>query len=235
MSTLYPTGYGRSLVTLSRLRELHHVDKMHPAFERRLFTWIAAQGGQIGIGGSWRDTGAQPDKPGFAPEGRSFHQYQRFASGLIKFAAVDLVARNGSNVHRAPHWSEVPAQGSADAAKWGVHCNVSSEAWHMQPIEIDGWASWINAGSPDPAANYQTPGVDAPPEVEPQPPEEDRPVRYMLKPPASRAGGPWFLRWDGTWSYLTGRDRDILRAEKVPEYDDIAERYDLVRQEVFGS
>src|SRR5690606_3994273 len=70
----------------------------------------------------------------------------------------------------------------------------------------------------------------------PQPPipEEDRPVRYMPQPPPSRGGGPWFLRWDGTWSYLTGRDRDILRAEKVPEYDDIAERYDFVRQQVFG-
>lgn len=57
-------------------------------------------------------------------------------------------------------------------------------------------------------------------------------MRYMLKPPTDRAGGPWFLRWDGTWSYLTGRDRDILREAEVPEYDDIAERYDLVRQSV---
>jgi hypothetical protein len=159
--TLYPHGYGRSLVTLDRLRELHHPDKMHPEFARRLFAWIEAQGGQIGIGGSWRDDGSQPDKPGFAPEGKSFHQYQRFASGLIKFAAVDLVARNGTDVHRSPSWDEVPAQGTADAERWRVHCNVSTEAWHMQPIEIDGYATWLAAGSPDPLPTDPTePGDD---------------------------------------------------------------------------
>lgn len=66
----------------------------------------------------------------------------------------------------------------------------------------------------------------------PLPPEGDR-VRYMLKPPPERAGGPWFLRWDGTWSYLTGRDRDLLLAEGVEVYDDLPERYDLVMKQVY--
>lgn len=148
--TLYPTRYGRRLVTLEELRNEHSYDKMHPAYRDRLFAWIEAQDGKIGIGGSWREDGSQPDKPGFAPEGKSFHQYQQFASGLIAFCAVDLVARNGSNVHRAPRWDEVPAQDTAAAELWGVHCNVRTEPWHMQPVEIDGWKSWKDAGSPDP-------------------------------------------------------------------------------------
>lgn len=63
-------------------------------------------------------------------------------------------------------------------------------------------------------------------------PEEPPMPRYILKPPSDRPGGPWFLRWDGTWSYLTGRDRELTRAEGLPEYDDLASRYDLVRKSV---
>lgn len=79
------------------------------------------------------------------------------------------------------------------------------------------------------------PVVDIPEaEPQPQPEPEDRPMRYMLKPPTERKGGPWFLRWDGTWSYLTGRDRDLLTAEGVETYVDEVDRYDLVRKQVFG-
>lgn len=149
--TLYPTRYKTRLVTLAQLKAEHHPDKMHPEFSRRLFGWIEAQGGKVGIGGSWRDT--QPDKPGFAPDGMSFHQTQQFPLGP-HFAAVDLVCRNPGGVHRAPRWDEVPVQGSAAAAFWGVHANVSTESWHMQPVEIDGYLSWVNAGRPDLEIGY---------------------------------------------------------------------------------
>jgi hypothetical protein len=229
MTVTYPHGYGRTLLGIDELFARHHVDKMHPEFARRLRAWLVAQGGQVGIGGSWRATGTQPDRPGFAPEGRSFHQYQTFNSGLVAFCAVDLVARNGSGVHRAPHWAEVPARGSDDAKRWGVHCNIASESWHMQPTEINGWLSWVNSGSRDPVSGYPLPSEPLPPE----PPTEERPMRYVLKPPTGAApGSPWFLRWDGTWSYLTGRDRDIARSQGLPEFDDTAERYDLVRRQV---
>lgn len=152
--TLYPNGYGNTLVTMEKMRSLHE-PKMHPEFARRLFAWIESQKGHIGIGGGWRATGSQPDKPGFAPEGKSFHQSQSFPSGSF-YAAVDLVARNGSSIHRSPNWNEVPKQGSTDAAFWGVHCNVSSEAWHMQPIELDGWQGWVNAGRPDIEYGYNS-------------------------------------------------------------------------------
>ena len=154
---LYPTRYGTRLVTIDQLFSEHHEDKMHPEFARRLRCWLIDQGGHVGIGGSWREDGSQPDKPGFAPEGKSFHQYQKFASGLIKFSAVDLVVRNPGKVHRAPKWSEVPVQGSEWAKKYGVHANVSTESWHMQCTEIDGWLGWTNAGCPDPVSNYPIP------------------------------------------------------------------------------
>ena len=184
MTTTYPSGYGRTHHDLDDLFWRHHVDKMHPAYARRLKAWLESQGGHVGSGGSWRDTGTQPDKPGFAPEGKSFHQYQQFSSGLVAFCAVDLVARNGTNIHRAPRWDEVPAQGSVDAQRWGVHCNVSSEAWHMQPVEIDGHASWITAGSPDPVTVYPlptdpTPKPPPPPPPPPDPEDPDMTPRYF--------------------------------------------------------
>lgn len=157
MTILYPIGYGTRLVDLETLFSQSHVEKMHPEYARRLRTWIVSKNGHIGIGGSWRATGAQPDKPGFAPEGRSFHQYQLFRSGMTRFCAVDLVARNGDQRHRSPNWSEVPAKNSAEAKRWGVHCNISSEPWHMQPTEIGGWNTWRLLGRRDPKADYPLP------------------------------------------------------------------------------
>lgn len=159
MTILYPYGYGADMVSLDELRARTHPDKMHPEYARRLFAWIEAQTGRIGIGGSWRPVDGQPDKPGFAPEGKSFHQSQSFPSGSW-FAAVDLVARNPGGVHRSPRWDEVPAQGGVEARDWGVHANVSTEPWHMQPVELDGWQSWVNAGRPDLTINYGAEELD---------------------------------------------------------------------------
>lgn len=191
--TTHPSYYGRTMLSLDSMFSHHHADKMHPEFRRRLRAWLASTDGQIGIGGSWRATGSQPSKPGFAPEGKSFHQYQTFASGLTAFCAVDLVARNGANIHRAPSWSEVPAQGSAEARKWGVHCNVSSEAWHMQPIEIDGHASWVANGRPDPVAGYPVAGYPLPGDIvqptEPIDPQEDDVTPFRKRVYDSRLAG----------------------------------------------
>lgn len=144
---LFPTGYGSSLVDLETLFRQHHEDKMHPEFARRLRAWLTDQGGKIGIGGSWRSV--QPAKPGFAPEGKSFHQSQQFSSGRIAFCAVDLVHVNPGGRHRSPTWAEVPKQGSAEAKRWFLHCNVEKEPWHMQPIEIDGFGLWVSRGRKD--------------------------------------------------------------------------------------
>lgn len=144
---LYPTGYRTTMVTLDELFKRHHQDKMHPEFARRLRAWLESQGGRIGIGGSWRAT--QPAKPGFAPEGKSFHQSQTFDSGRVAFCAVDLVHVNPGKNHRSPTWREVPKQGTALAKEWALHCNVQNEPWHIQPVEIDGWAGWVNSGRKD--------------------------------------------------------------------------------------
>lgn len=167
--TRYPYGYGRGTMTMSQLRARYE-PKMHPEFARRLFPWIESMGGLIGIGGGWRDT--QPDKPGFAPDGKSFHQTQTFASGIKGYAAVDLVAVNGSGVHRAPTWAE-----SATAPAYGLHTFIKTppEPWHMQPIEIRGWGTWDRSGRPDPDPTFVLPGGTTPP-------KEDNDMKVLTGP-----------------------------------------------------
>ena len=171
MATLYPMGYGRDMVTMSQMRARHE-NHMEPEFARRLFNWIEAQGGAIGIGGGRRTV--QPDKPGFAPAGKSFHQDQTFADGSVWYSAVDLVHVNPGTVHRSPTWAEVPKQGSSAARAYGVHCNVDQgampEPWHMQAVPQDGYDSWVNLGRFRPTPNYPIPGGSTPP---PDPPEEE--------------------------------------------------------------
>jgi peptidoglycan hydrolase-like protein with peptidoglycan-binding domain len=152
MSILYPSGYSTTMVNIDELFRRHHPDKIHPEYARRLRAWLISQNGKIGIGGSWR--AIQPAKPGFAPEGRSFHQTQTFAGGRQAFCAVDLVHINPGNVHRSPTWAEVLKQGNSDTKLWGLHCNVDGEPWHMQPIEIDGYGTWESRGKPDIQNNY---------------------------------------------------------------------------------
>ena len=146
-NAMYPTGYGTTMVDIDELFKRHHPDKIHPEFARRLRAWLVAKEGRIGIGGSWRAT--QPAKPGFAPEGKSFHQSQTFASGRVAFCAVDLVHVNPGGRHRSPKWEEVPRKGTVEARHWGLHCNVNGEPWHIQPIEIDGWGGWNRSGRKD--------------------------------------------------------------------------------------
>lgn len=170
MTTLYPSGYGHDMLTLDELIDEHGVD-MHPEYARRLFAWIESQGGAIGIGDGWRPNPSDTSQA--SREGKSFHQTQRFGSGIYGFCAVDLVHVDGSNVHRAPYWSEVPVQGGDDAPIWGVHGNVADEPWHMQPIEIDGYQSWCDNGRPDPVTNYPLPTDPINPEVPDMPLTDD--------------------------------------------------------------
>lgn len=144
--TLYPNGYATSLVTLDRMRQLHQ-PRMHPVYAVNLFAFIESAGGLLGIGGGYRPLGEQPDKPGFAPEGMSFHQPQTFRSGIVGYCATDLVARNGLKAHRSPTFVEV-----ALAPQFALHHFIASEPWHNQPINIRGHASWVAAGRPDPLA-----------------------------------------------------------------------------------
>ena len=155
---LYPSGYGTRLVTFDQLVE-QHTPHMHPEAARRGFNFILCQQGKFGIGGGYRPPGTQPSGTTFAPKGKSFHQDQPFPSGMF-YIAWDLVVRNPGGNHRAPRWSEVPRQGTQLATDYGVHCNVGepgsvgNEPWHMQPVPIDGWQSWVNDGRPDIQYNY---------------------------------------------------------------------------------
>lgn len=162
--TLYPVGYDTEMVPLAEMQR-RHGPHMHPEYARRLWPWIVVGGGLIGIGGGFRPLGTQPNKPGFAPEGKSFHQPQNYRNHPGTYTAVDLVVVNPGFPHRAPRWSEVPAKGSAEAVRRGLHCHISAESWHMQAIEITGWTSWTLAGYKDPVADYPIPGTVAKPRV----------------------------------------------------------------------
>ena len=171
--TLYPIFYGSRLVTFDVL-EATFAPHMHPEAWRRHANFIRHQGGKFGIGGGYRPAGTQPGKPGFAKEGKSFHQDQQFPSGIF-YAALDYVVVNPGFVHRAPLWNEVPIQGQQLAFDYGIHMNVGSpgqpgsESWHGQPVELDGWQSWVNAGRPDIRMNYPI-VLSAPRPQPPQPP-----------------------------------------------------------------
>ena len=184
----YQTTY-RSL----RWIEQHMLKHYHPEYVRRVLAWFHYHAGYVGLGGDWRDDGTQPDKPGFAPEGRSFHQNQKYADGWIGPSAIDVVVKDGPDAgdwHDGIPWSAVPQQGSAEADKWGLHANVGvpgksgSEAWHIQwaddhigGYDLDGWVSWKAAGSPGILPNYPIP-----PEHDPYKEDTVTPYYFNLKP-----------------------------------------------------
>lgn len=184
--TTYPIYYGTQRVTMERLVAIFG-PKMHPEYHRRVFPFIESCGGILGIGGGWRANGTQPDRTGFAPEGRSFHQYQTFRSGTVAYCALDLVVyRGGGLVHRAPRDHE-----TANERLYGLHTNIDSEDWHLQPIEISGWQSWVNRGRPDPTFFPLPDGPATPPYVPGLPiPTEPPPTGgvMILNPPTLRVG-----------------------------------------------
>jgi hypothetical protein len=149
---LYPDGYGTRYLTMADLRAKHE-PRMHPEFARRFFAYLEHKQGLLGVGGGYRIT--QPDKPGFAPDGKSFHQLQEWASGIDGYAAIDLVTKDGPDVddrHDGVTWAM-----TEDAPDWGLHTFITGEPWHIQPVEIRGWQGWVNQGRRDPQ-RFQLPG-----------------------------------------------------------------------------
>ncbi|MGW8178934.1 MAG: peptidoglycan-binding domain-containing protein [bacterium] len=173
METLYPIFYGTRLVNMDVL-EATFLPHMHPEGARRMFNFIHHQGGKFGVGGGYRPPGTQPNASGYAPPGKSFHEGQQFPSGLF-YTAWDLVVVNPGHIHRAPLWNEVPIQGQDLTYKYGCHMNVSGEPWHMQPVELDGWAAWANAGRPDLRYDYPI-AISSPRPQPPQPPVPSDPL-----------------------------------------------------------
>lgn len=199
VSATHPTGYDTRLVTLDQLRLIHE-PKMHPEFARRLFAWLATRP-DVGIGGGWRST--QPTKPGFAPDGKSFHQSQTFASGFVGYAAVDLVVAVPGKVHRSPTWAE-----TADAPVFGLHTfiKVPPEPWHLQAVEMRGWQTWVDGGRKDP------PKIPLPDDDD----EEVEMLEYVLVPKHADAE-PW---WPWLACYSTGTVRPLgPGGPKVPHLD----------------
>lgn len=188
MGNLYPVGYGTQMLTLDALKA-RFTPHMHPEAARRGFAFIESQKGLFGIGGGYRSPGLQPNAPGYAPPGHSFHEGQPFPSGLY-YCAWDMVCASPGNNHRTPKWSEVPYQGSQMAIDFGWHMNVgavgmnNSEPWHAQPIELDGWDAWDRAGRKDLQINYPVKYLlPKPPPKPPTPPVsqgDDMQVRLLI-------------------------------------------------------
>lgn len=202
----YPDGYGARRVTLDEMRR-RHAARMHPEFARRFFAYIEAKNGLLGVGGGFRTT--QPVKPGFAPPGKSFHEAQTFRSGLSAYCAVDLVA---GLEHRSPTWDEC-----ADAPAYGLHTFVTNEPWHIQPIEIRGWQTWVNAGRPDPQPFELPTGEDV------------MQIVYIAKPPAGAPpSAPWFVVWDGSVRYACNDDTALITDHRTLNL----EQYTNLRKQV---
>lgn len=198
-----PYGYGTATKTLAEIRVImaeHH----HPEYIERFLAWLDWCDGLVGFGGGWRAT--QPSKPGFAPDGKSFHQTQTYASGRKAASAVDVVRINPKiaqgGVHLTVRWSDVPKQGTTEAKTWGVHANVDQganpEPWHIQPVEQDGWQTWVNQGRPELKAGYPFPGRDngGPPPPPPPPPTDIYPPTDT--PKGASLVNPLVLRYGGT-------------------------------------
>ena len=184
--TMYPVGYGTARITMAESQR-RFSDGMEPEYARRLFSWLASQGGKFGIGSAWRPT---PSAVSLASKlGRSFHQTQRFFDSFEGFCAVDLVVYTSGGLHRAPSRTEALWQGSKAATQAGLHMNISDETWHMQPIEIDGWQSWVDAGRKRPKAGYQIPTggviVTPPPAMPGFPPFRPEAGEFSLYPLAT--------------------------------------------------
>jgi hypothetical protein len=202
----YPDGYGTRRITLGEMRARHQRN-MHPEFARRFFAYIESKDGLLGVGGGFRIT--QPSGPGFAPDGKSFHQMQTWASGRKAYAAVDLVVGVPGAVHRAPTWEEC-----ADAPDYSLHTFMSGEPWHIQPIEIRGWQTWVNEGRKDPerATLPSDPEPEPPKPQLPQPSGED--MEYIMKPvfAGTTADTPWLAVF-GSGSVRRAVNSDVRFAE----------------------
>ena len=208
----------------------------HPEYFERLCAWLIHKGGSIGIGGTFRSDGTQPGLPGFAPEGRSFHQNQEYSDGYIGATAVDLVAPDGPDAnhsHDGVSWAMTIPQGTPQAKVWGLHCNVGTpptgEPWHMQPTEIDGWLSWKNNGSPAPVAGYPYPGRTDRPTQE----DDVVDVEWVWTHRDSDKPGAFWVR-DGSVVHLDGPMRDHLLRLGVPHHvsdnDSVWESYRATAQ-----
>lgn len=181
---MYPIAYGTQLVSFADMRRRYE-KMMHPEFARRLFAWLPTQGGRIGIGSGHRSTATQmrlwlSNPRRFARPGNSFHEEHRWASGIIGYAAVDLVHVSGpGRQHRSPTFAECES-----AKHFGLHVFISGEPWHMQLIETRSASAWKRAGRPDPKM-INLPGTVTPPPT-PDPIVPSFPI--TPKPPAPSPG-----------------------------------------------
>ena len=216
VTTLYPVGYGHELLPMEKVRE-RYASKFHPVAWKLHEDYMVHMGGLLGPGGGWRPTPSDTSEA--SRLGKSFHQTQTYASGTKGCCAIDYVARNGNNVHRAPRTGELPIQGSPEAAEWGIHANVGRpgsggwEPWHAQPIQMDGYDTWLHQGRPDPRPVASKP--EPPPPPKPTPKEAVDMIRLDLNP-----GTDWWVSMVMSATTIThvvdGYHAQVLEEGNVP-------------------
>lgn len=217
---VYPDGYGTSMLAFDQV-VAKHGPKMHPEFKRRFFAYLKAKDGLLGVGGGWRST-SQISAASAA--GKSFHQDQRFASGFVGYAAVDLVTTDGpdaNNSHDGVTWAM-----TADAWRWGLHTfiKVPNEPWHIQCVEMRGWQTWVDLGRPDPPYFVlprdpaPTPPVVVPP-ITTTPIQETDDMLYIIQPtfPEATAHTEWLVKFeDGHLERALGSTLEFAKVKGVP-------------------
>lgn len=236
---LVPYKYANVYITLRGLEQIM-LRNYHPEYVRRFIGWLHYKNGNVGAGGLSRTE--QPDKAGFAPSlFVTFHWAgQKYNDGVTGACAVDTVFKDGpdpGDAHDGIAWREVPAQGSAEAVRWGLHANVgvpgAGESWHIQAIEIDGHASWLKAGRPAPVLGYPIPA-------------EHDPSAPSLPTPIPNIGEPTMLILDcylPDWTALllaggrishvaSGHTIDVLVRGATPrsQVTDMTEMFDTLSQ-----
>lgn len=218
----YPDGYGTAKLSLDQMKLKHGV-KMHPEFAKRFFAYMEYKGGAMGVGGGWRSISNVSDA---SAAGKSFHQDQRFASGRIAYAAVDLVHVVPGAKHRAPTWAE-----TEDAPTYGLHTfiKVPNEPWHIQCIEMRGWQTWVDAGRPDPKI-FTLPGTVVPPDppVTPPTPSEGN-MLYIAVPkyPGRTDASEWWCIFEsGAVRRAVNSDVAYANMKGVPLVDQNSKEHD---------
>jgi peptidoglycan hydrolase-like protein with peptidoglycan-binding domain len=134
LTTLYPYGYGTTMLSMPQMMVRKTVNLLLPEFRRRVFALMeeaAEEGIPLGIGTGWR---IQPDPPppGFARPGNSNHESFPAGSGTATAVAADMVPQ------AAWPWM------NRNCATFGLRhfATVNNEPWHIQPLEIPAGRNW---------------------------------------------------------------------------------------------
>jgi hypothetical protein len=196
-----------TLLTWPQMLTKSTVNRLHPEVLRRfeaLIHFAHKVGVPLGVGTGWRSL--QPDKPGFAKNGNSWHQSCPLMPISATAFAIDTV----------PNTSWPWLEERCGNFGFRTFRNVNNEPWHIQPTEIPTARKY--ATSPPVIYKWDLPGTQKPPTVKPgdgdMTPEQAKqladlhaavtapiyPARFK-DPGGTPLNVPWGVGW--TWEYVS--------------------------------